>query len=123
MKLKREALEETLNRIAKGNIQVEKIIPSSSELFYGNKVQLKYDGEKLGFFKVESNEVVDIDNCPITDEGINKTIDFLKNFLKNKNFIKEIHIYKSYTEKALVEFIIPKTKKNNSQFISKASLM
>jgi len=105
LKLKKEALEETLNRIAKENIQIEKIIPSSSELFYRNKVQLKYDGEKLGFFKAESNEVVDIENCPITDEGINKAIDFLKNFLKNKNFIKEIHIYKSSTEKALVKFI------------------
>ena len=105
LSIKKEILEETLHRISKEEVKVDKIIPSPETLFYRNKIQLKYDGKKLGFFRAESNEVVDIEKCPITDEGINKTIDFLKNFLKNKNFIKEIHIYKSSNNKALVKFI------------------
>jgi len=105
LRLKKEVLEETLKRIAKEDIHIEKVIPSTSQFYYRNKVQLKYDGEKLGFFKTESNEVVDIDSCPITDEDINKAIDFLKSFLEGKSFIEEIHIYKSSTGKALVKFI------------------
>ena len=105
LKLKKEALEETIKRLAKEDINVEKIIPSPQSFYYRNKIQLKYDGKNLGFFKPESNEIVNIDNCPITDEDINKTIGFFRDFLKDKAFIKEIHIYKSSTDKALVRFI------------------
>ena len=101
--LKKEILEETFQRLAKEQIKVEKVIPSPEELFYRNRVQFKYDGERFGFFKADSNDVVDIDKCLIADEEINKLIPVLREVISTS--VKEVHVFISPDKKALIKFI------------------
>ncbi len=61
------------------------IIPSPDEFRYRNRIQLKYDGKKLGFYGRKSHEIVDIDDCPITEKVLSDEIPKLKRSLKEKN--------------------------------------
>jgi 23S rRNA (uracil1939-C5)-methyltransferase len=91
--LKKEILEETLERIGKINKNVDKVIPSSNPFNYRNRVQFKFDGKNFGFYKTKTNEVVEIDRCEIADENINKLIQPLKNFALKNKFINEMHVF------------------------------
>ncbi len=81
LSLKKDILIDQLKRIGKIETEIEKIIPSLNPFNYRNRVQLKFDGKHLGFYKRDSHEVVDIDSCLITKEDINKIIYPLKKFL------------------------------------------
>lgn len=87
---KRAIVLESLRRIA--NIDLEKsgliddfaIVPCPNELFYRNRVQFHHEGNRFGFFKRGTNEIVDIDECLIVEKQIGKEIPRLKQFLASK---------------------------------------
>ena len=82
-------------------------VPSEKEYNYRNKLTLKCGGEKIGLYKFNSHELVEINACKIASEEINKIIKILKGInLKN---ILEI-ILQSYKNNVLVTF---KLKDNN----------
>ncbi len=104
---KRSILIETLNRIGKIEYpKIDKVIPSENPYNYRNRTQLKITRGKLGFYKRESNEIVDIDYCYLLDENLNIALKNLKDFL---NFIEpkpiEIHLYSSNFGEILVKFV------------------
>ncbi len=91
---KEDKIKTALTRIGGfNNVLINKII-FDEQFYYRNKVTLKVDGEQLGFYKRNTNEIVEIDNCIISNEKINEIIKMLKTFVRhyNKNNFKSIMI-------------------------------
>ena len=61
---KQRRVEQEFSRLG-AHEQVRVIQPSTKQLGYRNRAQLKTDGERLGFVANQSNTLVDIDTCPI----------------------------------------------------------
>ncbi len=55
VEIKKEILEETLQRIGKIKKNVDKAIPSENPFNYRNRVQFKFDGKNFGFYKLKTN--------------------------------------------------------------------
>ena len=53
-------------------------VPSPKAFRYRNRVQLHHSGPHMGFFARGSHDIVDIDDCPITDERLSSQIPALK---------------------------------------------
>jgi 23S rRNA (uracil1939-C5)-methyltransferase len=75
------------------DIKVNNIIFDES-FNYRNKVTLKVSKDKIGFYKRNTNEIIDIDYCMISNDEINKSLKVLQNFIKEykNNSIKTIMI-------------------------------
>lgn len=69
---------------------IEDIIPSPAEWHYRNRAQFKVkyiDGRlNLGFYRRRSHFVIDIDNCPLMSQTINKVLAVLKPVLARAPF-------------------------------------
>lgn len=63
-----------LNKI---DYHVDKIIKSTSLYNYRNKVTLKIENGIIGFYKKDSHEIVEIDNCMLCKDEINNIIKVL----------------------------------------------
>lgn len=57
-----------------------KVVFSSQNLFYRNKITLKVQNGKLGYFKNNSHDLVEIDKCIIASNAINSMIPYIKRF-------------------------------------------
>lgn len=96
LKFKEEKFKNILKKYA--NIEENKInsIIPSKELNYRNKITLHVKNKKIGLYKNNSNDIVEIDKCFITDEDINKVIKSLEKFiLDTENSIDKIIIKKA----------------------------
>lgn len=96
LKFKEEKVKNILKKYA--NIEENKInsIIPSKELNYRNKITLHVKNKKIGLYKNNSNDIVEIDKCFITDEDINKVIKSLEKFiLDTENSIDKIIIKKA----------------------------
>ena len=106
VEIKKEILEETLQRIGKINKDTDKVIPSANPFNYRNRVQFKFDGKNFGFYKLKTNEVVDIESCDIADENINNLIPTLKNLAKNNPHVEELHIFHPPDNKPTLKIVL-----------------
>lgn len=82
------------------NIKIDNIdIEYDKEIYYRNHIILNVKNNLLGFYKKQTNEIIDINKCIISNEKINKTIIKLKEFINKykDNNITKISI-KSYKE-------------------------
>ncbi len=80
-----------------------KIIDIDYEYNYRNKVTLHIKNGKLGFYTEKTNDLIEIDNCLLLDNNINKVISKLKDY--NLLNIKEIVIKSTYFTKELMIII------------------
>lgn len=64
----------------------------SNEFNYRNKVVLHVSDKRLGFYKNNSNELIEIDECLLLNNKINDIINYLKEFIRNEKFIDKITI-------------------------------
>jgi len=58
------------------------VVRSENDFHYRNRIQLKSESGKLGYFKKASHEIVDISHCPISDKRISDAIPSVKAALK-----------------------------------------
>jgi len=63
------------------DLKIDEII-ADSNINYRNKITLHIKNKKLGFYKEESHELVEIDECIISKKEINKVIKKLKELVK-----------------------------------------
>ncbi len=78
-KVKEEIFKDTLKRIGKVDPSiVEPIQPSPMELNYRSRVQFKVWESKIGFYKRESHELVNISECPLAHPLINQILKGLR---------------------------------------------
>ena len=80
------------------DIKIDKIV-SDNDYGYRNKISLKVDNNKIGYNKLNSNEIISIDKCLIADNLINEKIKYLEYIDKNK--VNEI-IIKSFDNKVML---------------------
>ncbi|MBC7421004.1 MAG: class I SAM-dependent RNA methyltransferase [Bdellovibrio sp.] len=64
------------------NYALAKGVASPKNLHYRNRIQLKRLGAKLGYFKKESHDIVDINYCLIADKLVSDQIPIIKEKLK-----------------------------------------
>ena len=89
---KKEKVKELLNRFGKIDIDINKI-NYDKEYNYRNKITLHVKNKKLGLYKEETNDLIEIDKCLLVSDIINNLITRLKEFISNyDNSITEIVI-------------------------------
>ncbi len=82
---KRRIFEETVKRIGKVTIPlIEDPVPSDNPYGYRMRAAFHVDGSKWGFFAASSNDVVDIDSCPLLDERLSRAFADIKARLAGK---------------------------------------
>ena len=102
LKLKKEVLENTL----KGYI-VKDIIPCDNPNYYRNKVQVPVRDGKIGFYRKNSNDIVEFDDCLIETKLGNKIINDLKEYVKNIKQLRHIIIKHAYgTDEVMLGFVV-----------------
>ena len=87
LRQKRLLVEESLRKFSGftvGDTTVSDVVPSPKEFRYRNRVQLHHAGPKIGFFERGSHRIVDIDDCPITDERLAREIPRLRKELAHQ---------------------------------------
>lgn len=101
---KKNKLINNLKRI--GNIRdldakdIDLITLDENILNYRNKLTLKVKDNKLGYFKRQTNDIVEIDECVAANENINKVIKEFKNI--DLKHVKEI-VIRSIQDKMQIE--------------------
>lgn len=85
------------------NISINKII-TSKQFNYRDKITLKINNG-IGFYKINSKDIINIEKCDIADKVINNKIKYLKNL--NLNNDDEV-IIKSFNNKSML--VINSTK-------------
>ncbi|MBI5643371.1 MAG: 23S rRNA (uracil(1939)-C(5))-methyltransferase RlmD [Deltaproteobacteria bacterium] len=81
---KENIFEETLKRIGKiSDVDYLNPVPSEAILNYRSRASFHIEGGRWGFYEGKSHRVVDIESCPILDEGINAVFGRLKKALSN----------------------------------------
>ncbi len=67
-------------------------IKSENSFHYRNRIQLKQSGQKLGYFKKSSHEIVDIDSCLIAETEISSQISVIKTQLRPTQELKKYEL-------------------------------
>ncbi len=96
---KRDKVEHILKKFA--NIEKKLAIASSEDRYnYRNKITLQVKDKQIGYYSYNTNEIIEINNCLLVKESINKIIPLLKEFnvingkiIIRTNYIDEILIY------------------------------
>lgn len=81
LRVKRQLVLESLQKFSGFELSlnhISPVIPSPKEFRYRNRIQLHHSGPRIGFFKRNSHDIIDIDDCPISDERLAKKIPALK---------------------------------------------
>lgn len=108
LRIKKEILNKHFAKI-KHNCEIN--VVKSPEIYrYRNKIKLVANEKGLGLRKFESHEIINIDQCLLVDENMNKTIQQLNNFLIEEKYLKNIE-----------EVIINKNDKKINVFIKNKS--
>lgn len=84
---KKEKLESILSKYANYN---EKVVmnPSPKKMYYRNKVTLKIENYKIGYYEDNSHKLVPINKCIVANEFINKFIKDISKFnIANGNIV------------------------------------
>ena len=109
---KREILSETFKRTLKTDyIAIQPLIPSSTPLNYRQRVQFKVKHKNgnytLGYYKQETHQLVDVDECLLLRPLLNKALKKIRELLNSgkitqlKN-LEELHMHCSSDERAMV---------------------
>ena len=110
---KEDKIKEIMNKFLKENIKINKIIPTIDSFNYRNKATIHVK-KQAGYYKKNSNEIINIDNCALVDNSINEILKTIKEI--NLNNIYEIVIRKSkYIDNSMI--IIKVNKDINEQEI------
>lgn len=87
LKFKQNKVKEIINKFYGGKVVIKDII-YDKEFNYRNKVSLKINN-KVGYYKKNSHDIINIDKCDLLSEDINRLIDKLNHIDlgKNKNIV------------------------------------
>ncbi len=108
--LKKAILIETLERIGRiRDLPQPDVILSPKPYDYRARVQLKVKGRTLGYFRERSHEIVDIDQCPISDPFVNQIIQQLRSEILAFSKMEEIEVNVSPREEKAVLILHPRS--------------
>jgi 23S rRNA (uracil1939-C5)-methyltransferase len=102
LRLKRDILVETLRRVGKLEFDAAEIGIRAGEPFgYRNRVQLHFEGARLGYRELQSRKLVAIDQCPISSPKINEIIATLNRMVRDgrwPGFVGSLEIFTDETQ-------------------------
>lgn len=101
LQVKLDILRETLARVGKFEAPADIRTVTGPAYEYRNRVQLHVDKRKIGYHKLGSNQLLEIDQCPISSPKIQETIRTLRQMARERrwpNFLKSIEIFTNETE-------------------------
>jgi len=75
---KLQFVNDALLRIGKFTNKVDQIINTGQKNGYRNKAVLHSDGESLGFYKVQSHDVIPVEKCLLLKDDLNKALQNIK---------------------------------------------
>lgn len=102
---KEKKLKEIMDKFLGEDVKINPIIHSKNSWNYRNKATFHIN-KKLGYYKKNSNEIIEIEKCNIVDSSINEIVKCIKENISLNN-IYEIIIRKSkYTNDSMVIFKI-----------------
>lgn len=87
IKYKKEKVINIIKKYASLDIN-PKVFESNDSLYYRNKITLHEKNNKLGYMKQKTNEIIEINECPISMKSINEYLKNLKEPIKNKLIIR-----------------------------------
>src|SRR3989338_3610698 len=115
MEFKKKVVKDSLERIGKIKLEFDRftslttgpeIIPARQPFFYRNKGIFHFKrtrkGLKVGFFAKGTHNVVDIKDCPILLEPINKVKEAIRRSIENKN----VSVYNELHHKGFLRSLI-----------------
>ncbi len=82
LEFKKKKIEDIFKKVCKIDVKVKEIC-SYNNLNYRNKVVLRVEGNKIGYYKPRSKDLVDIEECKICDEHINETIKIIREYINH----------------------------------------
>ncbi|GBR73475.1 23S rRNA (uracil(1939)-C(5))-methyltransferase RlmD, partial [Candidatus Termititenax aidoneus] len=103
LKWKENFAAQSLRRLAGLDLPLAGIIPSENIWAYRNKAQLPFGkGSAVGFFKMNSHDVVDLQECPIHHADFWIIAESFRRFAREKN----IPIYDEKTHKGILRHLV-----------------
>lgn len=104
LKFKFEKVSDILSRYLDSNIKINPIV-YNNDLNYRNKITLHADGKKVGLYKKNSNEIIEIEECFLVNDKINELIKRVSKFVKMSNSsFKEIIIKNTNLDESMLVF-------------------
>ncbi|MDU3124594.1 MAG: 23S rRNA (uracil(1939)-C(5))-methyltransferase RlmD, partial [Finegoldia magna] len=95
LEIKKDSVLNKLQRIAKLDIKDVDIL-TNAEYYYRNKVDLKVENGKLGYYNRKTHNLTQISTCKIASKAINEMINWLGNH--DLNGVSEIKIRSNYND-------------------------
>ena len=96
---KKEKIINVFNKFANIKLKNIEVIKSDYDYNYRNKISLKVINKKIGFYKNESHDLVEVDNCLIAKKSINNTIKLINRL----NIINgEVTIRSNYNDEIII---------------------
>ena len=99
LEYKQKKVEEIIYKYTDKNINIKPIIPCEKEYNYRNKITF-HTNNKIGLYKKDTNEIIDIDNCLLADNNINNILKELKKL----NYTNEDIVVRSNNNKTLIYY-------------------
>ena len=86
LKEKSKKIKETLLKVAGLTLDVDDTVPSKDAFFYRNKGAFPIVNSKIGMFRGESHELLEINQCFLMKNEIQTVFSIVKNFINKKGF-------------------------------------
>jgi len=107
LEFKKKNLIELLYKFAKVNsnlIKLNSVVKAEDNYYYRNKVTFHVENNKIGFYKEDTNELVEINECIIINPIFNIALKVIKKYLKDSNIKTVVMKYGEYTKELMVIF-------------------
>lgn len=107
-----------INKMMKTPIDFEiDIMPSESDLYYRNKIELKIEKGKIGYYEKKSHKLLDISKCFIAKSILNKILTSLRSFISNLDAVYKVTLRTNRAENE-VTLIFHSDEKFNHNWIN-----
>ena len=111
---KKQRVQDCISRIAKLDIQVEDVISMENPYYYRNKGQIpvgvKDNQVCTGFYRIHSNDIIDMNECMIQHESINEILQVTKKLIQkynNGSYFRHLLIKVGFiTKQIMIVFIV-----------------
>lgn len=113
-----------INELLNRNLNIECLDKIEYNKFYNyrNKIVLHIKEDKLGLYKNKSNELIEIDECLLVDDKINRLIKELKKIIKNEKNLKKATIKLGNTTNEVMLILEGKIK-DYSELLNKVDVL
>ena len=115
LEFKKKNLIELLYKFSKINsnfIRLNDVVGTDKNYYYRNKVTFHVQNNKIGFYKENTNELVEVDECIIINPIFNIALKLIKKHINNSGIKSIVMKYGEHTKELMIIF---ETKKDIDQ--------